>query len=105
MTHQLTTLKTQKLTPVYAMDTAGLAKLSRQAIINVVMVLGFLAHGYATSEFEVTEERLGVYLPVEHIDNPKFANISFSTVGNNTLIVLPSGVTMKAKTPDRSILV
>ena len=47
------------------------------------------AHGYATHEFEVTEERLGVYLPVgymssvidtslnvfsaqvEHIDNPK----------------------------------
>jgi hypothetical protein len=46
------------------------------------------AHGYATAEFEVTEERLGVYLPVggalgrtassqltsgktEHIDNPK----------------------------------
>ena len=35
------------------------------------MGLGFLAHGYATKEFEVTEERLGVYLPVEHIDNPK----------------------------------
>lgn len=34
------------------------------------MGLGFLAHGYATKEFEVTEERLGVYLPVEHIDNP-----------------------------------
>lgn len=47
------------------------------------------AHGYATDEFEVTRERLGVYLPVrncdvlcsviegsnvaqvEHIDNPK----------------------------------
>ena len=28
------------------------------------MALGFLAHGYATHEFEVTEERLGVYLPV-----------------------------------------
>lgn len=53
------------------MDTAGLTKLSVQAIINLVMVLGFLAHGYATGEFEVTEERLGVYLPVEHIDNPK----------------------------------
>ncbi|KAH8926115.1 Het-C-domain-containing protein [Atractiella rhizophila] len=38
------------------------------------MVLGFLAHGYATGEFEVTEERLGVYLPVEHIDNPKDYN-------------------------------
>ncbi|KAG6877199.1 hypothetical protein C0993_009492 [Termitomyces sp. T159_Od127] len=29
------------------------------------------AHGYATHEFEVTPERIGVYLPVEHIDNPK----------------------------------
>jgi hypothetical protein len=30
-----------------------------------------LAHGYATAEFEVTAERLGCYLPTEHIDNPK----------------------------------
>jgi len=29
------------------------------------------AHGYATAEFEVTAERLGCYLPTEHIDNPK----------------------------------
>jgi hypothetical protein len=35
------------------------------------MALGFLANGYATNEFEVTAERLGVYLPTEHIDNPK----------------------------------
>lgn len=35
------------------------------------MALGFMAHGYATHEFEVTPERLGVYLPTEHIDNPK----------------------------------
>lgn len=35
------------------------------------MVLGFMAHGYATGEFEVTVDRLGVYLPTEHIDNPK----------------------------------
>jgi hypothetical protein len=54
-----------------AMDIAGLKKLQVQAIINLCMALGFLAHGYATAEFEVTEERLGVYLPVEHIDNPK----------------------------------
>ena len=36
----------------------------------LVWVLSFLAHGYATEEFEVTEERLGVYRPEEHIDNP-----------------------------------
>lgn len=35
------------------------------------MALGFLAHGYATNEFEVTAERLAVYLPTEHIDNPQ----------------------------------
>ncbi|KAG8732187.1 hypothetical protein FRC11_000102 [Ceratobasidium sp. 423] len=46
-----------------AMDIAGLKKLQVQSIINLCMALGFLAHGYATNEFEVTEERLGVYLP------------------------------------------
>lgn len=30
-----------------------------------------MAFGYATEEFEVTEERLGCYRPEEHIDNPK----------------------------------
>jgi hypothetical protein len=33
--------------------------------------LSFLSFGYATAEFEVTTERLGVYRPEEHIDNPK----------------------------------
>ncbi|EIN08362.1 Het-C-domain-containing protein [Punctularia strigosozonata HHB-11173 SS5] len=54
-----------------AVDIAGLKKLPLQTIINLCMVLGFLAHGYVTGEFEVTAERLGVYLPTEHIDNPK----------------------------------
>ncbi|KAM0787789.1 hypothetical protein ACM66B_003843 [Microbotryomycetes sp. NB124-2] len=54
-----------------AMDIAGLSKLPKQTILNLVMALGFLAHGYATGEFEVTDERLGVYEPVQHIDNPK----------------------------------
>lgn len=35
-----------------------------------VWVMSFMAFGYATEEFEVTEERLGVYRPEEHIDNP-----------------------------------
>ena len=30
-----------------------------------------MAFGYATEEFEVSEERLGCYRPEEHIDNPK----------------------------------
>ncbi|THH05855.1 hypothetical protein EW146_g9788, partial [Bondarzewia mesenterica] len=54
-----------------AVDIAGLKKMQLQTIINLCMALGFMAHGYATNEFEVTEERLGVYLPTEHIDNPK----------------------------------
>ncbi|KAI0281811.1 heterokaryon incompatibility protein HET-C [Russula aff. rugulosa BPL654] len=54
-----------------AVDIASLKKVQLQTIINLCMALGFLAHGYATEEFEVTIERLGVYLPTEHIDNPK----------------------------------
>ncbi|KAF9450292.1 Het-C-domain-containing protein [Macrolepiota fuliginosa MF-IS2] len=54
-----------------AVDIASLKKVQLQTIINLCMVLGFLAHGYATHEFEVTPERLGCYLPTEHIDNPK----------------------------------
>jgi hypothetical protein len=33
-----------------------------------VWVLSFLSFGYATAEFEVTEERLGVYRPVRTIN-------------------------------------
>ncbi|KAL5523319.1 hypothetical protein ACEPAF_1586 [Sanghuangporus sanghuang] len=54
-----------------AVDIATLKKVPLQTIINLCMALGFLAHGYATNEFEVTEDRLAVYLPTEHIDNPK----------------------------------
>ncbi|KIO17760.1 hypothetical protein M407DRAFT_167739, partial [Tulasnella calospora MUT 4182] len=54
-----------------AVDIAGLKQVQIQTILNIVTVLGFMAHGYATGAFEVTAERLGTYLPVEHIDNPK----------------------------------
>ncbi|KAI0274933.1 heterokaryon incompatibility Het-C [Gloeopeniophorella convolvens] len=54
-----------------AMDIAGLSKLSADTLVLIVAVLGFMTFGFATEEFEVTPERLGVYLPVEHIDNPK----------------------------------
>ncbi|TFK19444.1 Het-C-domain-containing protein [Coprinopsis marcescibilis] len=54
-----------------AVDIAMLKRVQMQTILNLCMVLGFMAHGYATNEFEVTEERLGCYLPTEHIDNPK----------------------------------
>ncbi|EJD42358.1 heterokaryon incompatibility Het-C [Auricularia subglabra TFB-10046 SS5] len=54
-----------------AMDIGGLSKLTAETLVLVVSVLGFLEFGFATEEFEVTPQRLGVYLPVEHIDNPK----------------------------------
>jgi hypothetical protein len=40
-------------------------------IVFMFTLHGPQAHGYATAEFEVTPERLGCYLPVEHIDNPR----------------------------------
>lgn len=61
------------------MDIAGLSKLSKQTILNLVMALGFLAHGYATGEFEVTDERLGVYLPTEHMCVSFFLSFSLSS--------------------------
>ncbi|KII94013.1 hypothetical protein PLICRDRAFT_412726 [Plicaturopsis crispa FD-325 SS-3] len=54
-----------------AMDIAGLSKLTADTLVLVVSVLGFMTFGFATEEFQVTADRLGVYLPVEHIDNPK----------------------------------
>ncbi|KAH7100918.1 heterokaryon incompatibility Het-C [Auriculariales sp. MPI-PUGE-AT-0066] len=55
----------------FAMDIGGLSKLTAETLVLVVSVLGFLEFGFATEEYQVTAERLGVYLPVEHIDNPK----------------------------------
>jgi len=42
-----------------------------ETIRILVWVLSFMSFGYATGEFEVTADRLGVYRPEEHIDNPK----------------------------------
>ncbi len=54
-----------------AMDVGTLKGIQADSIRVLVWVLGFLSFGYATAEFEVTSERLGVYRPEEHIDNPK----------------------------------
>lgn len=54
-----------------ALDTATLVKCDKNTIRCLVWVLSFMSFGYATGDFEVTEERLGVYRPEEHIDNPK----------------------------------
>ncbi|CAG8035436.1 unnamed protein product [Penicillium olsonii] len=54
-----------------AMDVGTLKSLQAETIRVLVWVLSFLSFGYATGEFEVTSDRLGVYRPEEHIDNPK----------------------------------
>ena len=54
-----------------AVDVGSLKGLQAGTVRILVWVLSFLSFGYATAEFEVTEERLGVYRPEEHIDNPK----------------------------------
>lgn len=54
-----------------AVDVGTLKGIQSGTIRILVWVLSFMSFGYATGEFEVTEERLGVYRPEEHIDNPK----------------------------------
>ena len=54
-----------------AVDVGSLKGVQAETIRLLVWVLSFLSFGYATAEFEVTNERLGVYRPEEHIDNPK----------------------------------
>ncbi|KAK7193398.1 hypothetical protein DPSP01_013590 [Paraphaeosphaeria sporulosa] len=54
-----------------AVDTATLSKVQGDTIRVLVWILSFMSFGYATGEFEVTADRLGVYRPEEHIDNPK----------------------------------
>lgn len=51
-----------------AMDVGTLQKVQADTIRILVWVLSFMAFGYATGEFEVTAERLGVYRPEEHIE-------------------------------------
>ncbi|KIJ29126.1 hypothetical protein M422DRAFT_37079 [Sphaerobolus stellatus SS14] len=54
-----------------AMDIGGLNMFTEGTLLMIIRVLGFMTFGFTTAEFEITPERLGVYLPVEHIDNPK----------------------------------
>ncbi|KAL8407732.1 hypothetical protein RB594_006537 [Gaeumannomyces avenae] len=53
-----------------AVDVGTLKGVNSATIRILVWVLSFLSFGYATEEYETTEERLGVYRPEEHIDNP-----------------------------------
>ena len=61
-----------------AMDVGSLKGVQAGTVRILVWMLSFLSFGYATGEFEVTEERLGVYRPEEHIDNPKDVRTSLS---------------------------
>ncbi|KAF2198893.1 Het-C-domain-containing protein [Delitschia confertaspora ATCC 74209] len=54
-----------------AVDVATLKGVQAETIRVLVWILAFMSFGYATAEFEVTSERLGVYRPEEHIDNPR----------------------------------
>ncbi|KAF2094475.1 heterokaryon incompatibility Het-C [Rhizodiscina lignyota] len=54
-----------------AVDVGTLKGVQAETIRILVWILAFMSFGYATEEFEVTADRLGVYRPEEHIDNPK----------------------------------
>ncbi|KAK8193110.1 heterokaryon incompatibility protein Het-C-domain-containing protein [Phyllosticta capitalensis] len=54
-----------------AVDVGTLKGVQADTIRILVWILAFMSFGYATKEFEVTHERLGVYRPEEHIDNPR----------------------------------
>lgn len=51
-----------------AMDVGTLKSLPGDTIRILVWILSFLSFGFATAEFEVTTDRLGVYRPEEHIE-------------------------------------
>ncbi|KAI9728175.1 MAG: hypothetical protein M1828_004636 [Chrysothrix sp. TS-e1954] len=53
-----------------AVDVGTLKGVQADAIRILVWILAFMSFGYATEEFEVTADRLGVYRPEEHIDHP-----------------------------------
>lgn len=50
------------------MDVGTLKSLPADTIRILVWILSVLTFGFATEEFEVTAERLGVYRPEEHIE-------------------------------------
>ncbi|WPH04493.1 heterokaryon incompatibility Het-C [Acrodontium crateriforme] len=54
-----------------ALDVGTLKGVQADTLRVLVWILAFMSFGYATGEFEVTAERLGVYRAEEHIDNPK----------------------------------
>lgn len=51
-----------------ALDVGTVKSIQADTIRVLVWILSFMTFGYATEEFEVTAERLGVYRPEEHIE-------------------------------------
>ncbi|KAK6340375.1 hypothetical protein TWF730_002135 [Orbilia blumenaviensis] len=57
------------------MDVAFLKVVGPNVLRTLVALFAFMTFGYGTGEFEVSDSRLSVYRPEEHIDNPKnYAN-------------------------------
>ena len=55
-----------------AVDVGTLKVVQSATIRILVWILSFLSFGYATAEFEVTEERLGTYRPEEVASHPLY---------------------------------
>lgn len=53
------------------MDVTGLNNASPEIIVFAVKMMSFFTFGVSSGDFKVDASRLGVYQPVEHIDNPK----------------------------------
>ena len=53
------------------LDRTSLSLVPRPVLRALVAIFAFVQFGYATGEFEVTDERLGFYRPEEHVDNPR----------------------------------
>lgn len=68
------------------MDTGALKKAQPEAIRILVWILSFLSFGYATAEFEVTSDRLGVYRPEEHIE---YVSYFCCSAGHLTYLATP----------------
>ena len=52
------------------MDTTLLSAVPEEVLRAIVSILGFMEFGFATREFDITRDRLGVYRPEEHIGKP-----------------------------------
>ena len=84
------------------MDTGALKKAQPETVRILVWLLSFLGFGYATAEFEVTSERLGVYRPEEHIEyetNPRKFNdplrLTFAAIPKTTMTTrMPENMTL-----------